>query len=355
MKIKPVFVLFPPIAGVEIYPRVQNFLKVFKALKIPFDLEDKQKRVSNLFFLFILLKITFKSLKYPQVLTFSSNVSFFIVLFYKLILRKKVVIDHFQTKESCVQSRNFILNYLEKLSYKKADIVLTHTESMKAILCKYYNIEKSKVVPIYCFVDTELFKRKEDDKLARSLDLKENDFIIIYHGLFHSWHGLPYFLNSLPKIIKKHPNLVFIFIGATYEEAIAYYKEFNIIDRKYFRFVPRMNDEELPRYLSLGRVWVGRFNQNIFGKRAASACMFEAMSMGLAPLTSHSTEDDKIINDKVNGILVSEKDSKDIQNKLLYYLDNEKLINTMSKNARKTIVGQYDISSVKLIFKNIFL
>lgn len=350
---KQVFFLFPPIAGEEIYPRVQNFIKAFKNLKIPYKMAVKKKGEGYFTFLISIPGIIKESLESSYVIVFVSTISPFLILFYKIMFRKRVIIDHFATEESAFRSNIYILKMLEKISYKIAYLVFTHTESMKKVLVKYYNIDENKVIPIYCCVDTKLFSHKLSQKLKRSLDL-DNKFVLIYHGLFHKWHGVSYFVKAFSKLLNKNSNVIALFIGANKSEALKLVPEIDKIPDEFLRFVPRIKDKDLPQYLSLGSIWIGRFNQNKFGKRAMSACMIEAMSVGLVPITSHSIENDKIISSGFNGVLIKEKDSESIVKALLYYINNKNKIASMSSMARETIVNNYSIINIESIFRKIF-
>lgn len=344
---KSVFLLLPPSNNGELYSRVQNLLKAFKNLDIDYGLYYKTKKSSFFRFILGLFPAFIGSLKYDYVFLFISRISPILIIFYKLILRKKVLLDHFATSETAFNRKgdSKYLKSLERFSFRLCDVVITHTETMKRVICEYSELSKNDIYVIYGVVDVKLFKREKN--------ITRNNIVFVYHGLFHKWHGLDYFLKAFKKVLNVYPNAQCIFIGANRIGAESYFSEFkNFSDN--MRFVPRISNSLLPKYLSLGDFWIGRFTQDKIGKRSASFCMFEAMSIGLVPITSRSFENEKVIKDGINGILVKEENSNEIVQKILYYLKQKDKIASMSLMARQTILDHYSIHNMETVLRKIF-
>lgn len=343
-----VFMLLPPSNNGELYSRSQNFIKALNNLEIHYSLFFKKCKQPVLSLLFGLIGAILSSLKYDVIFIFISRQTILLIILYKFIFKRKVVLDHFATSETAFDKFKDpnLIKTIERHLYKHCDMVLTHSETMKKRLCKYYCLPKERVMVIYGVVDTELFNKTKSSKLIKKFKLNGKT-VFIYHGLFHKWHGLEYFLRAVKNIINKCPNIFCIFIGATKSEAESYFDDFKNFTSNNIGFVPRVKYGDLPLLLSSGSYWIGRFKQDTFGKRSASFCMFEAMSMGLIPITSHSFENDRVIKDKVNGFLVREKNSFDIENTIYYLLKHKKGLSAMSKRTRNTILCSYSIKSIE--------
>lgn len=348
------FLLLPPARDGEIYSRARNIISSLNDLNIKYDYFYKSRNVGRALFYLNFFIAILKSFRYEWVFCFISRSSLWIVFLYKLF-GKKIIIDHFATSVSAFNNEQKFrfLNKLEKNAFTASHFVLTHTETMKKLLSKYYDISPDKIIVIYGIVDTKLFKFENNKQLINKLFLNDST-VFIYHGLFHQWHGLKYFLQAFNKLSKRFNNLKLIIIGGTKNEAEGYVKEFRFINQKSVIYLGMLDNAKLPKYLSLGNFWVGRFRLDKIGKRIASFCMFEAMSVGLIPITCNSFENKKVIISGNNGILVKEKSPADIYDKLIYYLNHKELLKFMSKSARKTVVRNYNLKVMNLKLQPIF-
>ena len=86
--------------------------------------------------------------------------------------------------------------------------------------------------------------------------------------------------------------------------------------------------------------------------------IMEGMASGLAVITTDVGGIKNIIKDKKNGILIQEKNSKQIAEKIIYLINNKKLKEKISKNALLTskeydwkIIGKKNADLLKNLSK----
>ena len=62
--------------------------------------------------------------------------------------------------------------------------------------------------------------------------------------------------------------------------------------------------------------------------------LMEAVSYGIPLISTNISGIPEICKDKYNGILINEKDSEELSNALLFFIDNRKALKTMAENAK---------------------
>lgn len=94
--------------------------------------------------------------------------------------------------------------------------IIVMAESAVDILSKDYGIERSKLYVIHHgtpnapFIDSESYKKK--------LNIDTQKTVILTFGLLSRGKGVEHMIKSLPPLVKKHPNLLYLILGETHPE-----------------------------------------------------------------------------------------------------------------------------------------
>ncbi len=94
--------------------------------------------------------------------------------------------------------------------------IIVMAESAVEILNRDYGIEKSKIYVIHHgtpnapFISSEQYKKK--------LNIDTNRTVILTFGLLSRGKGVEYMIKSLPPLVKKHPNLLYLILGETHPD-----------------------------------------------------------------------------------------------------------------------------------------
>jgi len=351
---KKILFLFPLIRLGEIYPWYKNQLNAFllNKYKTKIIYLPKGTKLRYLKFLFNFPQYL-KAIKKTDIVFIP--VSYLIPLIFILtkIFNKKLILGYNASSLSVAtylkipNSIKKLFNLLEKIIYPRLDLITTHTESMTAFLIKIYNLNPKKIITIYNTVDPNIFKKtslREIRRLKQELNIK-NEKILLYHGCFHEAHGLKYFVKAWPKIKKENKNLRVVFVGCS-KEAASFFLSPKFTQEKQIIFIGQVPPSKLPSYLSLADIWFGRFSGAERSQRCFSPCMVEAMSLGLPVLVSKTREVDQFLKEGINAIVVSPNNSKQISQKINFYLKNKNRLLIIGKNARKTIMENFTIKKM---------
>jgi glycosyltransferase involved in cell wall biosynthesis len=170
-----------------------------------------------------------------------------------------------------------ILEWFEKLLYKKSIFVMCQTEGIVSGVKKSYSQAKTLLFPNG--VDLKMFKKIPADKeIAKELEIDLNNFIIGYGGNHGRSQALTQVLKAA-KIIteKQHQKIEFLFFGDGPEKnaLIKYQKEHNIAN---VRFLPSQPREKMVKIQSLWDIALVPLKDIEIFDGARPSKMFELMA-----------------------------------------------------------------------------
>lgn len=214
-------------------------------------------------------------------------------------------------------------------------IVMSH--QAKTLLKEDYGIPAEKInvihhgIPDVAFIDPNFFK----DQFG-----VEGKDVILTFGLINPGKGIETMIDALPKIVKKHPNVMYIVLGATHpnvkkEHGESYRYSLQIRARElgvedhiifYNRFVEL---EELCEFLGATDIYVTPY---INKEQIASGTLAYALGTGKAIISTPYWYAEEILEDG-KGIIVPFKNPESIADHIIYLLDNEIERHIMRKKA----------------------
>jgi len=185
-------------------------------------------------------------------------------------------------------------------------------------------------------------KRKE-------LGIKEDEKAVYFIGRLSPEKNPDVFLESAKEIVRKHSKIKFFIIGdgpmrKVLEKSISEFGHKNITYLGY--------QTDIPQYLSTADIFV--LPSKIEGFPLSN---IEAMSMGVCVISSDVGGVKDAIIDGENGFLVEPNSSSALADKINFIIDNEHLLEDVSKNSRKTIEEGFSIeilaSNYNDLYKNV--
>jgi len=205
------------------------------------------------------------------------------------------------------------------------------------LLEEVYNIPKEKIVfihhgiPDLPFVDPNYYK----DKFS-----VEGKKVMLTFGLLSPNKGIENVLQALPRVIEKHPDIVYIILGATHPHVLKdkgeeyriglqqLVRKLGIVDHVTFlnRFV---GQTELYEYLGTADIYVTPYLEET---QITSGTLAYAMGTGKAVISTPYWYASEML-DKERGVLVPFNDPHSMADAIINLLDNETKRHTLRKNA----------------------
>jgi len=248
-------------------------------------------------------------------------------------LRMPVVTTLHTIVDDPTENQRYIVNELARLSHKLICISRKGIELLKTV----YGIPGSKCVHIHHGVhrvgdeDTEGLKKK--------LGVKGQKVLLTF-GLLSRNKSIEVVINALPEVVKKHPDVVYIVLGATHPHVIKHEGEdyrhslFRLVNKlnleKNVLFVNRfVSNEELFSYLRMCDIYVIPY---LGKKQISSGTLIYTMGAAKPIISTPFWYAEEMLADD-RGMLFDFMDSAQLSDRIIELLDDEGKRKTIGRNA----------------------
>ena len=267
-----------------------------------------------------------------------------LVALYVLLARLlgcRVIVDQILTYVSHREVFPRFPEWLDAWTYRRAAGVLTHSETMRQELITRFALDPARVDVAYPVVDLGLFSRRyagEARELRRALGL-EGRFVVLYHGMWHPWHGLAYIYGAA-RLLEDHPEIVFVVIPKDGEP-----------NRKNLVFVEEQPFERLPVYLQMADAWCSGFASDARGERAFSSTLIQSLALGLPVITGRTGERATVLRDGLEVRFVPLGDPRAIADTVLELARNPQTARAMGAQARAFAEAHFSLDRLDSALK----
>jgi len=225
-------------------------------------------------------------------------------------------------------SARFVSYPVELKHIESSDIITTVTESVAQEL-KEYGLNPDEISVVSNGVDEKIFypSKKESENNKKN---------IMYAGRIDREKGLFDLVESAKSICSQKADVSFIIAGDG--------RDLNKLKRK----IKKMGLQN--RFTFLGQIEKDQMiklyqNATLFilpsYREGLPTVLLEAMSCGLPVIATDVRGNRDLISNGENGLLVPPKDPKKMAETIITLLEDEKLMERLGKNARKTIIEKY--------------
>jgi len=244
---------------------------------------------------------------------------------------------------------------LKKIILLNANKITVISNTIKnEILSKFYSTLDITIIPMG--VDSKLFNsNNRDDSIKKKYNI-QGPFLLFVGRLIEK-KGIEYLIRSLPEVIKLFPKTKLLIIGTGILET----KLKNLVKKlkcdDHIIFTGPIPNNILPKYYATADIFIGpsiRTTDSITG--GLGITFVEATLAGCATIGTDIGgigEISNIIKDKT-GILVKQKDSKEISNSIIKLLNNMPLIEKHKRQTRKETVKNFDWKIIAEKFYKIY-
>ncbi len=243
----------------------------------------------------------------------------------------------------------------------ESDAVITPTEFQKSTAPEIFH---DKISVIHDGVDTDAIKFYSDSFITvkgGTNDIKltrDSKVVSFVNRTLEPYRGYHKFIKSIPAIQKAHPETYFILVGDKEPDKVSYgggppkgqsYKDLFLkdviddLDMSKIIFPGKIAYEHLLSLFCISSAHVYLTYPFVLSWSLLEAMACEALIIG-----SSTKPVKEVIQDKKNGLLVDFFDVEGISKSVIDALSNPKKYEKLRKNARKTIVDNYDLKKVSL-------
>lgn len=236
--------------------------------------------------------------------------------------------------------------WLRNLILSRADAFTVITKKIAAEL-RERNIPNHKIANIPNCVDTRRFhpvSQEQKKRLRQQLQLPQNATIFIYTGRLVTYKGLPLLLQVWQKLHQYNPDIYLLLVGAggldihNCEDSLHEYVKNNHLETS-VRFTGNVNN--VSDYLQASDVYAFPTEDDAF-----PSSLVEAMSCGLAVVTTPVGAIRSIIQHQSNGLLIEPGDFEQLYLALEALLPDMDWRLRLGQSARATVIERYSMDVV---------
>jgi len=226
----------------------------------------------------------------------------------------------------------------EKMYFKRKRFYVSPSNWMKCSLENFFQITENVTV-IPNSVNIEDYKPREYNDIIQKLSERdlENRKIVLYAGRLLAMKGVDTLVNAIPEILKeiKSENLLFVFAGPG--DQTRYLKKIRLLGiSDCCLFTGPLPKEQIIRLMNVSKlVILPSFLENL------PYTILESMACGVPVVASDVGGVSEIIEDGINGKLVSSNSPKMFAMTILSLLQDESLRQLLGKKARETIKNKF--------------
>lgn len=262
--------------------------------------------------------------------------------FVGAICRKLLRIPHIATLHS--SEVTFLRNIpfrrqIAKFIAFNSDIIISVSqhridEFISFIPPKYRDKCKQKVRIIPMGINKKLSLIECDINDLRTRYNVKSKHIILYVGRLVEVKGIEYLIESFKKVIVHHNDIVLLIVGSG---PLEYDLKTMVVKNdltQFVRFEGFVDHNKIWDYYKISDIVVVPSIIDSSGyEEGLPVTILEAMCAGIAIIGTKTNGICEVIHDGENGLLVDQKDSEQIAEKIIDLLNNDELRATLSKNA----------------------
>jgi colanic acid/amylovoran biosynthesis glycosyltransferase len=233
--------------------------------------------------------------------------------------------------------------------FNKTNIFLTVNSDFKQKLISL-GCDKKKILVHYSAIDLNKFTFKYKK-------IENNRINILTVGRLVEIKGISYAIEAIAKLIEKYNNFeikyTIIGDGPLYNELNNLTNQLNL--NNFVKFLGKKNQTEIIKELHQSNIFIAPSitpaNRN---QEGIPNSLKEAMATGVPVISTNQPGILELISHEETGLIVPEKKSTEITNKIEFIINNPEKINKIVYQARKKIEDKFDKNKLNIELENIY-
>jgi len=235
--------------------------------------------------------------------------------------------------------KDFINYYIfnHKLFFERVNRIIAVSNELKEDIKKQYKVPEEKLVVIPNGVNINKFKPMNVEDLREKWNLSDEK-VIVSVGAISKQKGFHLLVKVLPEILKEYSVKLFIIGSGKYLQKLKIMAEkLNVYDS--IIFAGKVPEGDLIKYYNLADF----FAFPTLRWEGLPYVVIEAMACGKPVVASGIGGIPTAVEHEKDGFLIKPNDLKDLKDKIIMLLEDEKLAKRLGKNARKKVVEKFSL------------
>lgn len=213
-----------------------------------------------------------------------------------------------------------LLFYLDKFSFKMADLIILDTNEHINYICDLFNLNKNKFKRVWVGADEDVFYPSGSSPDKERLG---GVFNVLFIGKYIPLHGIEYIIKAA-KLLENEKDVQFKIIGSGQldEEVMNLRKELNI---KNIDFIEWVEYNELVNDINKADVILGIFGGTNKSLRVIPNKVFQAIACKKAVITGDSLAIRELFTRRKNILLCENRNAESLKSTILELKDDSEL------------------------------
>ncbi len=228
---------------------------------------------------------------------------------------------------------SFIYNYIFwGLSLGKYDAVIAVSDEVAKSTLKWYFVDKGRVYTVHNGIETNLFRpdQEQGEHTRKALTISNKEKVLLFFGFVTKQKGLHLLIKALPIILKNNKcvKLVVVGEGEYLDEARLIVKQFGL--ENYASFTGHIPRKDVSQYINASDIFI----MPTLRQEGLPFALIEAMACGKAVIASKIGGVSSVVDDGINGLLITPGDVSMLAEKVIFLLNNKDIADKLAVNAR---------------------
>ncbi|WP_404356533.1 glycosyltransferase family 4 protein [Cytobacillus firmus] len=246
------------------------------------------------------------------------------------------------------------LQEMEKKAYSQTRKVITVDQRIKDYVKKQAGVEGTA---IRNFIDIHDFKPAVEKKaeLRQKHGFSEDDLVFFVPRRLTKKNGVIYPTLAFPKVLEKFPNakLVYAGMGEAFEEIKALVAEKGLENQ--VTLLGAIPHKQVKDFFALADVVLVPSIHSAGVEEATSISALEAMGSGIPLIACAVGGLKEIVDHEKDGLLVEERNTGELEDAMIYLLENPETGAALAKRARQKIEEEYSHLAAAEKYEQIYL
>jgi glycosyltransferase involved in cell wall biosynthesis len=239
-----------------------------------------------------------------------------------------------------------LIDRLDFAAWRGTPLIFTHARATIAFLEKQ-GIPASRIIPVHDPCDTTLYRPVSRADARHRWDYREDDFVLVHHGILHPNKGIDRVINTLAPLISQDTHLHFLIVGSGPELSGLKALTARLGLTRQIRFTGWLESlEEVNLALNAGNVGLVMRTGGIHDDFHTTSALVHNMAAGLAILSVGRGGMAEVVTDGQNGFLFDPDNMTEFTTKLLRLRHEPELRRTFGTRARELACALFSIESV---------
>ena len=249
-----------------------------------------------------------------------------------------------------------VLLFVEWLTYRCATHVYPNSQGLKEFILSNKLIKSNKIKVLgngsSNGIDTNHFMRtdevlKDSEDIRTKYNIDKEDFIFIFVGRIVQDKGINELFHAFDKLSKETTNIKLLLIGPFEEDLDPISENSKEVLNNNQNIIEVGFQNDVRPFFAISNCLVFPSYREGFPN-----VVIQAGAMGLPSIVSDINGCNEIVEDGINGLIVSPKDENILYDAMNKVVKDDELRVLLSKDARRLIVERYDQQFVWNIIKN---